>query len=220
MEKHIVNSYEEELHNLRNSVVNMANLVKDILVYGIRAIETPSKSYVEIADSTDKKINHFDKEVEKLAIQVIALRQPMAIDLRHVIAALKLAVILERMGDLSKKISHRVEYLPIKLDNNLTTMIVKMSNKLLALLEKVIKAYADLNDKTAREVSKQDVLIDNFYKDIMSLLEKEMQSKPNEIQYLINIVLIVRNLERLGDYITKISYITHYIITGDKIIND
>lgn len=219
MEKHIVNSYDKELYKLRYSVVSMANLVKDLINIAISAIKNQDQSFVKLADSTDKKINHFDQEIENLAIQVIALRQPMAIDLRQLVAALKLAVILERMGDLSKKISHRVEYLPIKLDPHLIELISEMIIALEALLTEIIEAYDNLDDNLATKVSKQDHIIDQYYRNIMELLEKNIEDRPHEAKYLLNIVLVMRNLERIGDYITKISYVIHYIITGNKRIS-
>lgn len=220
MEKHIVNSYDKELYRLRHSVVSMAELVKELINIATSAVQNQDKSYVKLANSTDLKINHFDKEIENLAIQVIALRQPMAIDLRQLVAALKLAVILERMGDLSKKISHRVEHLPIKLESELVKLILEMIIKLEYLLTEIIEAYDKLDNNLATKVSKQDHIIDQYYIKIMALVEEAMEAKPHESKHLLNIVLVMRNLERIGDYITKISYIIHYIITGNKKISD
>lgn len=220
MEKHTVNSYENELNRLRYSVINMANLVKDLIRIGNDAIKDPSKSYVKLADETDKKINHYDREIENLAINVLALRQPMAIDLRHVIASFKLAVIFERMGDLSKKVSHRIEYLPISLSTELKGLIHEMIAKLDSSLTDVIFAYETLDDELASKVSTQDKVIDNYYIKIMDILEKQMEMNPKDAKPLLDLVLIARNFERIGDYITKVSYLTHYIITGNKIIDD
>ena len=217
MENHTVNSYDKELNKLRNSVINMANLVKDLVTIANHAIQDPSKSFVEIADNTDRKINHFDSEVEHLAIHVLALRQPMAIDLRQVISSLKLAVILERMGDLAKKISYRIEYLPIKLDAKLIQLINSTIKELERLLTDAIHAYENLDLQLAIQVSKQDNLIDDYYCQIMELLESEMATKSTQVKSLLNIVLIARNFERIGDYITKIAFITRYIITGEKL---
>ncbi len=220
MEKHTVNSYDNELNRLRYSVINMANLVKDLIRIGDCAIKDPATSFVQMADNTDLKINHYDHEVENLAIHVIALRQPMAIDLRQVIASLKLAVILERMGDLAKKISHRIEYISIKLNPVLMNLIHEMIAKLDILLTDVVLAYENLDDHLASQVSIKDEMIDEYYRKIMNLLEEEIGNRPKEAKALLNLVLIARNLERIGDYITKISYITHYIITGNKKIED
>lgn len=220
MEKHTVNSYENELNRLRNSVVNMANLVRDLIRIGNAAIEDPSKSFVQIADDTDKKINHYDREIENLAIHVLALRQPMAVDLRQVIASFKLAVIFERMGDLAKKVSHRIEHTPITLPANLKNLLQEMIAKLDTSLTDVIFAYETLDDALASKVSTQDEAIDNYYSEIMDILEKQMEKNPKDAKPLLDLVLIARNFERIGDYITKVSYLTHYIITGNKIIDD
>ena len=180
MERHTVHSYDKELNKLRNSVVNMANLVKDLVTIANHAIQDPSKSFVQLADTTDWKINHFDEEVEQLAIHILALRQPMAIDLRQVISSLKLAVILERMGDLAKKISHRIEFLPISLDKKLTDLIYSTIKELERLLTDAIQAYETLDNKLAIKVSQQDKLIDDYYCQIMTLLEEEMTNKSKE----------------------------------------
>ncbi len=217
MQKHTVDSYDKELNKLRNSVINMASLVKDLVTIANYAIEDPSKSFVQLANSTDWKINHFDADVENLAVNVLALRQPMAIDLRQVISALKLAVILERMGDLAKKVSQRIEFMPISLNVNLKNLILSTAKELERLLTDAITAYENFDDELALQVTKQDSLIDNYYTQIMILLEKEINNHPEQAKSLINIVLIARNFERIGDYITKISYITHYIITGDQL---
>ena len=95
-----------------------------------------------------------------------------------------------------------------------------MIAKLDILLTDVVLAYENLDDNLASQVSTQEEIIDEYYRQIMHLLEEEIESKPGDAKYLLNLVLIARNLERIGDYITKISYITHYIITGNKKIDD
>lgn len=217
MEKHTVYSYDKELNKLRNSVINMSGLVKDLLTIANYAVQDPNKSFVQLANSTDSKINHFDSEVENLAVNVLALRQPMAIDLRQVISALKLAVILERMGDLAKKVSQRMEYLPITLNNELTSLIQATAKELERLLTDAITAYKNLDQELALTITKQDHIIDDYYVKIMALLEKEINNKSNQASSLVNLILIARNFERIGDYITKIAYITHYIITGEQL---
>ena len=217
MEKHTVYSYDKELNKLRNSVINMAGLVKDLLTIANYAVQDPTKSFVQLANSTDSKINHFDSEVENLAVNVLALRQPMAIDLRQVISSLKLAVILERMGDLAKKVSQRMEYLPITLNGELTSLIQATAKELERLLTDAIAAYTNLDQELAIKVTTQDHLIDDYYIKIMTLLEKEINNNSSKATSLVNLILIARNFERIGDYITKISYITHYIITGEQL---
>lgn len=217
MEKHTVYTYDKELNKLRNSVINMASLVKDLLTIANYAIEEPQKSYVQLANSTDWKINHFDAEIENLAVNVLALRHPMAIDLRQVISSLRLAVILERMGDLAKKISHRIEFLPITLDYNLKSLMTLTTKELEKLLGEAINAYSNLDLKLALEITKQDKVIDDYYTQIMNFLEQEMKKYSSESKALVNIILVARNLERIGDYINKIACITHYIITGEQI---
>ncbi len=218
MEKHhTVNSYDKDLDKLRHSVIHMASLVKDLLIIAKHAVEEPSKSFVQLANSTDSKINHFDAEIENLAVYVLALRHPLAIDLRIVISALKLAVILERMGDLAKKVSLRIENSPIDPKSKLITLILAMLVDLERLLDVVITAYQNLDDKLALKITKEDHIIDKLYSEIVTLIELEIKRNPSQAKSLLDLTLIARNLERIGDYVTKIGYITHYIVTGDQL---
>ena len=217
MEKHIVYSYDSDLNKLRVSVVNMANLVKDLIEISALALQDTNKSYVELAEATDLKINHFDDKIEQLSVNLLALRQPMAVDLRNVVSSLRLAVILERMGDLIKKISHRVEYLAIEIDSKLKILLCETVTKVGSLLSDVIFAYEQMDEKLAIKVSQQDHVIDHYYFDIMGVIEVEIKNKPQNTKELMNIILVARNLERVGDYINKIANITHYIATGKKI---
>jgi phosphate transport system protein len=217
MEKHIVYSYDTDLNKLRVSVVNMASLVKELIGIAALAVQNTNKSYVELADTTDLKINHFDDEIEQLSINLLALRQPMAVDLRNVISSLRLAVILERMGDLIKKISHRVEYLSMKLEPKLKSLLCVTIADVDSLLGEVIFAYEQMDEKLAVKISQQDHVIDHYYIDIMNIIEQELQNNPQNTKELMNVILVARNLERVGDYINKIANITHYISTGEKI---
>jgi phosphate transport system protein len=217
MEKHIVCSYDSDLNKLRVSVINMASLVKELIGIAALALQSTNKSYVALADETDLKINHFDDEVEELSINLLALRQPMAVDLRNVISSLRLAVILERMGDLVKKISHRVEYLEMNLDDRLKKLMFKTISDVDRLLGDAIFSYEQKDEKLAIKISQEDHVIDQSHFEMMNILEREMQEKPQNIKELMNVVMVARNLERVGDYINKIANITHYIVTGAKI---
>ena len=107
MAKHIVNSYDQELSLLTEAIVSMGMLVKDLLMLANKSLQNAPDNFCEQATSTDKIINQYDLEIEQQAISILALRQPMAIDLRQAVSALKLAVIMERMGDLAKNVTKR-----------------------------------------------------------------------------------------------------------------
>ncbi len=119
MEKHIVYSYDKDLEKLRSSVVLAANLVLELLSIASDSINNFHNSYVELSESKDNLINELDEKIEYLSISLLALRQPMAVDLRNIVSSLRLAVIIERMGDLTKKVSHRTEFLNISLSAEL-----------------------------------------------------------------------------------------------------
>lgn len=219
MEKHIVYSYDKDLEKLRSSVVLAANLVLELLSIASDSINNFHNSYVELSESKDNLINELDEKIEYLSISLLALRQPMAVDLRNIVSSLRLAVIIERMGDLTKKVSHRTEFLNISLSAELKDNFSKLIKELIRLLSEVIIAYEKNNKDLAIEVGKQDYLIDELFSKIMEILEQEISSNQKDSKSLMNLILVARNLERVGDYIEKIASIVHFISTGKK-IND
>ncbi len=217
MEKHIVRSYDRYLNHIRGSVLNMASLVKDLILIASHAVADPTRSLVELADSTDKKINHFDAEIENLAVHMLALRQPLANDLREVICALKLAVILERMGDLAKKVTHRIEFISINIDNILKDLMDHTFKHLQRLFTNVFNSYENVDLQASIKVAEDDHIIDEHYSKIIDLLEERLTKSSENAKAYIDLILIARNLERIGDHINKISYIIQYLIKGDQI---
>lgn len=217
MEKHIVYSYDSDLNKLRSYVIESAKLIVDLLSIASKSIEDFQQSFVEVAENKDRSINELDEKIEALAISLVALRQPMAIDLRNIVSSLRLAVIIERMGDLVKKVSHRTEFLNITLTHELKHNFLKLVSELKRLLESAIIAYDSCDKDLAIETAKQDFLIDELFSDIMQILEAQITQAQENAKALINLILVARNLERVGDYIAKIANITHFISTGKKI---
>lgn len=216
---HTVESYDKDLIKLRNNIIDMANLVRDMIILADKSILEQNKNFYEIAKATDEKINRFDTEIEAKATTILALRQPMAIDLRESIAALKLAVILERMGDLAKHISQRVN----KVSNNISADILykvhKMSEINIFRIEHAIKAYKNSDIRLAKEVFAKDLEVDKIYADLMLLLEKKIEENPSYTKNFMQIIYAIKNLERIGDYISKVTSLVNYIISGERKIS-
>lgn len=215
---HIVHSYDKELNLLTDSIVNMGTLLGDLIRLANQSLIMISESYVEQAKNADIRINNYDIEIEQRAINIIALRQPMAIDLRHTISALKIAVIMERMGDLAKNITIR----GIKIKKELSHYIKEDINKMISLinqsLEDVIKAYKTNNEQLASSIPSRDLLVDEIYTKLINKLENELTVNPESLKSDIQIIFAIKNIERIGDYVSKIARITYYIITGNKYI--
>jgi phosphate transport system protein len=214
---HIVHSYDQELNLLTEAIVNMGLLVKDLLNLANDSLQDPTKSLVEQAKSTDKIINNYNLEIEQQAINLLALRQPMAIDLRQAISALKLAVIMERMGDLAKSVTTRAVKITITIPEAIKNDIDQMTSLINAMLADVIEAFRSQDDDIAFSIPRRDKEVDNIYTNLMDKLESDMVENTHHVKSDIQLIYAIKNFERIGDYVAKIARITHYIITGERI---
>lgn len=220
---HTVKSYDKDLQKLHTNIIEMIMLVKDMLIIANKSIQKSNeKSYVEIAYNTDLKINNLDILIENKATTILALRQPMAIDLRESIAALKMAVMLERMGDLAKHITSRVDNISQDIDTYTLNLIDKMSKINIKMIEDLIVSYKNSNLEIAKSVCLMDNQIDEIYSDLMNYLEQQTINSPNKTSSILKTIFAIKNLERIGDYTTKLANLVNYIINGERkiIINE
>ena len=219
MSAHTVASYDQDLLKLKNSIIDMASLVKDLIIIADKSLHKSDENFIEIANATDEKINKFDAEIEQKATSILALRQPMAIDLRESIAALKLAVILERMGDLAKHISARVGKTIHCLGEAKISKLHKMSQINIYRIDNAINAYKSSDVDLAKEIFFLDLEVDKIYTELMKILEQEVTSDKDVTKATVQMIYAIKNLERIGDYISKVVSLVNYIITGERKIN-
>ncbi len=217
MNQHIVQSYDQELHHLTDSIVAIGDLVKAMLLIQKKAIHAPGINYTPEADALDLKINKYDFEIEQLATILIATRQPLAIDLRQITSAIKIAVIMERMGDLSKNIIWRISTVNNILHDDVLADIKKMTKILIAMLEKILRSVKTFDVNSALSVIEQDAHIDSIYLSLINRLSEIALTNKNMTKSIMQLVIAIKNMERLGDYIVKVSKILYYIVTGDII---
>ena len=162
----------------------------------------------------DKKIDALESEIDKLAVRIIALRAPMADDLREVIAALKIAGVVERIGDYSKNIAkaskeiggNRKQFEPL-------TLLPAMAEVAAEMVHDVLTAYAARDAELAREVIATDEKVDAFYNSIFRNLVSHMVENPSTISAGTDAVRC-RNLERIGDHATNVAEMVHFAATG------
>jgi phosphate transport system protein len=213
---HIVRSYDKELNLLTDAIVNMGSLVEDLIKLANKSLHSSHHNFVEQANKADIIINNYDLEIEQRAIQILALRQPMAIDLRQAISALKIAVIMERMGDLAKNTTMRGTRVKKEFSNELKGDIDQMVDLITSSLRDVILAFKNNNAQLASEIPSRDLVVDEIYTKLMEKIEVDLSNNPQNIKSNIQIIYAIKNLERIGDYVSKIARIIYYIITGNK----
>jgi phosphate transport system protein len=215
--EHIVRSYDEDLRELRSLVSQMGGLVETQLAGAVDALRARDIDMAMRIVSADQLIDNFEAQVEKLSIQVIALRAPIADDLREVVSALKISGILERMADYAKNIAKRVS--AISSGPSLQTMAVlnQMSRSVLVMLKDVLDAYAARDIERARAVWERDQEVDDLYNSLFRSLLTYMMENPQHITPSTHLLFVAKNLERIGDQATNIAEIIHYNATGETL---
>jgi phosphate transport system protein len=214
MSEHIVKSFTEQLELLANGVAQMGGLAEAQFANAIEAIAKRDTKLAEAAIGSDERVDRIQQSVEDQALKLLALRQPMAIDLRTTLAALKIANELERIGDLAKNIGKRALVLnrepPIKLAQSLA----RMGRQALAQLKTVLDAYSDRNAEAAKAVWRQDEEIDELYNSLFRELLTYMMEDPRTIGLCTHLLFIAKNIERAGDHATNIAETVYHMVTG------
>jgi len=220
MKYHTVSSYDKELEKQRSSISSLAKLFAKMLKIQEEAFETNDKSLSGQADKLDQEINLFDKNIEDYAVVLIATRQPLANDLRFTLASIRVAVIIERMGDIVKNVIRRASTLKTSLIKNYSFSLVQMNQLLLKMLEMVIESFATNDEEIAVKVVSKDELMDSYYSDIIQALQSNLPNSKDEMYDISQIVIIAKNMERIGDYLSKFAQIIYSLQTGKKIKNN
>ncbi|MFN3585459.1 phosphate signaling complex protein PhoU [Phenylobacterium sp.] len=220
MNEHIVKSYEEELNALTAEATRMGGLAEAAVADCLQAVVKRDQDIATAVVARDEKLDATERDIERRAIRLIALRQPMANDLRRTVAAMKIANNLERIGDLAKNIAKRslviIEAEPI---TPLTRSIERMGKLVLTRLTSVLDAYSRSDLERALAVWSQDDEVDEHYNSLFRELLTYMMGDPRTITACTHLLFAAKNLERIGDHATNIAELIHYEITGEEMIS-
>ncbi len=211
---HIVKSFDEELQNLREVIVRMGGLAEAQLASAINAlVKRDSDLAWKVVDS-DVAIDELEQEVDDSAMRVLALRQPMADDLREVISALRMASDLERIGDLAKNIAKRATILSQVPAVQPTHAVPRMARLVQAIIKDTLDAYVDGDAEKAVSVWRRDEEVDEMYTSLFRELLTYMMEDPRNITPATHMLFIAKNIERMGDHVTSIADQVIYLVTG------
>lgn len=217
MSEHIVKSFTEQLDALSKGVAQMGGLVEAQFANAIEAIAKRDTSLAEVAISTDERVDRLQQSVEELALKVLALRQPMAVDLRSTLGAIKIASELERIGDYAKNIGKRTLVLNREPPIRLTQSLARMGRQTLAQLKSVLDAYSDRDAEAAKNVWLQDEEIDELYNSLFRELLTYMMEDPRMIGLCTHLLFVAKNLERAGDHATNIAETVYHMASGGRL---
>ncbi|SCZ13055.1 phosphate signaling complex protein PhoU [Microvirga guangxiensis] len=221
MAEHIVSSYDNDLQALRQRISEMGGIAEKMLVDAIQALARHDTALAQTVIASDKRLDVLQREVEENAILTIARRQPLAVDLRETISAIRISGDVERIGDLAKNIAKRAvaigaDFQPQKIVVGLR----HMNDLVLGQLKDVLDAYAQQDTAKALDVWKRDGAIDALYTSLFRELLTYMMEDPRNISFCTHLLFCAKNIERIGDHTTNIAETVHYLVTGETLAID
>ena len=212
--EHLVKSYENELKRLRDLLTQMGGMVESQVALATQALEDKDSEAAAAVVEQDPKVDHLEKEIEQFVIRLLALRQPMAEDLRRIVAAMKITGDMERIGDYAANVGKRsIVLLQFGLPFSLSG-ITRMSRMVQDNLRLVIDAIGEGDVDKLIQVWRSDDVIDDLYNALFRELMTYMMEDPRNITPCAHLLFIAKNMERIGDHATNIAETMHYAITG------
>lgn len=214
---HLIKSYEQELVRLRNLLTEMGGIVENQLALAALAVVQQDESAATHAVEEDPRVDTLDRDVQQFVIRLLALRQPVANDLRQIVAALRITADLERIGDYSANIAKRsivlAEFsLPYRLSG-----LAHMFRMVQDNVKLVIDAIGDSDPEKAAQVWRSDDVVDEIYTALFRELITYMMEDPRSITPCTHLLFIAKNLERIGDHATNIAETVHFAATGEAL---
>ncbi|BCM81763.1 PhoU family transcriptional regulator [Methylobacterium indicum] len=221
MSNHIVTSYDQELQNLRRSIAEMGGIAEKMVADSGLALLRRDTALAQAVITADQRLDGLQREIEEKAILLIAKRQPMAIDLRETISAIRVSGDLERIGDLAKNVAKRVVAIADQVQLQKIVVGVEHMNELVqGQLKDVLDAYATQDTVAALDVWARDGGIDALYTSLFRELLTYMMEDPRNITFCTHLLFCAKNVERIGDHTTNIAETIHYLATGETLTTD
>ncbi|MBV9653278.1 MAG: phosphate signaling complex protein PhoU [Acetobacteraceae bacterium] len=217
MSQHVVKSYDHELVRLRDLISEMGGIVESQVALAAEALATRGSDAASRAVEHDAQVDALEREVEQFVIRLLALRQPVASDLRHVVAALKMTGDLERIGDYAANVAKRTIVLAQYTLPFSVAGIAHMARMVQENLKSAIDCVADNDADKAVEVWRSDQVIDDLYNALFRELVTYMMEDPRNITPCAHLLFIAKNLERIGDHATNVAETLYYAVTGESL---
>lgn len=214
MMQHTVKAFDEDITRLRGLIAEMGGLAELAIQQSLQALVNGDEVLAAEVVERDRKIDALEMEVDAMAVRTLALRAPMADDLREIIAALKIGGVLERIGDYAKNIAKRSGRIEGRSRFEPLTLLPAMGEIAIEMVHDVLTAYAARDPVVAREVIERDSKVDAFYDSIFRNLVSHMVENPATISSAAQLLFVARNLERIGDHATNVAEMVHYAAVG------
>jgi phosphate transport system protein len=213
--EHTLKAFDEDLDQLRALISQMGGLAEHSIGEAMRCLVQRDIDGAAKVVQEDKKLDVLEIETERRAVQLIALRAPMASDLRDVVAALKISGVVERIGDYAKNIAKRVPLLQNVGKIEPLSLLPEMARIATEMVHDVLDAFVERDAEAAARVCERDSAVDDFYDSIFRTLLTHMMENPHNIGQSAHLLFVAKNLERVGDHATNIAEMVYYAATGE-----
>jgi phosphate transport system protein len=215
--EHTVKAFDDDIAQLRASIAQMGGLAEQAIADAILALQRNDAELAKRVRDADRTIDAIEAEAERLAVRIIALRAPMANDLREVVAALKIAAVLERVGDYAKNIAKRVPLIVSETRIEPIAILPAMARMASEMVRAALDAFAARDAEAAIRVCESDQALDNYYDSIFRTLITHMVENPETISQVAHLMFVAKNLERIGDHATNVAEMVYFAATGTKL---
>ena len=213
-EKHIVSAFDRDLSELNDMVARLGVMARDQLAAALAALATHNASHIETIVSGDTALDELERTINERAIEIIAMRSPMATDLRRIVVALKVSSVLERIGDYAKNIAKRSRVIIGEDEASDTGLFVKVGALVQKMLQDVMTAYANNDAELAIQVWNSDQNVDAIHTQINQELLQDMREQSELTTVIAHFLFIAKNIERVGDHATSIAEQVHFLVHG------
>jgi phosphate transport system protein len=214
---HTLTAFDQDLAGLRGLIVEMGSFAEAAIEEALRCLVEHDVAAAQELVAGDQQLDDLEAEAERRVVQLIALRAPMADDLRDVVASLKIAGVVERIGDYAKNIARRVRRLPKRGAPEPLSLLPEMAKIAQEMVHNSLLAFAERDAELATTVCARDDALDDFYEVILRTLVTCMMENPQNIGPSTTLLFVAKNLERIGDHATNIAEMVYYAATGDQL---
>lgn len=197
--------FQQGLDELKEKLLRMGGLAEQAIDRATEAYRTRDSKFCQLVLTGENAINEAEREIDELALDLLAMQQPMAVDLRFILAVLKINADLERVGDQAVNIAQRVLDLISEPEVELPVDIPRMADSVSTMVQRALEAFLDGKAEVAEAVLQMDSIVDRMKDEAFIVLVQKMNSEPRVTRAALNVLLISRNLERIADHATNIA---------------
>lgn len=221
MTEHTIKAFDADLQELGRMIAEMGGLAERLVGDALDALKAQNADLGDVIITSDARIDAMQHEIEEKAILTLARRQPMAVDLREIVGALRISNDLERIGDFAKNIAKRVDVVATAINPPpVMRGIEHITELVLAQIKDVLDAYARRDAAKAMQVWRGDGEIDAVYNSLFRELLTYMMEDPRNISGCIHLMFCAKNIERVGDHATNIAETVYYMVEGHMVADE